>query len=1651
MFTNQMRHACRITLLTIGLALISGVAQANELAARVLFVFGEVTIDRNDETLTAARNTQVLVGDRIITTEGASVQLRFTDDSLIALRPSSEFVVRKHVYDPEDPASGEQSSELIRGGFRAITGAMATAVPASVEFKTPVATMGIRGTEFRLVHVPPGSESQFNSVPSGSYLLVATGRMIMFNRAGQQLVNAGQSFFVADADTPPQTLPVDPDKVFADDGTTEEGSTEDDEPAPATPVTPANTDSGTSPPQSQPVTIPEQAQQDAGQQQAVKEAEKHTPEPEPEPDPVLPGYGLNSSAHGYLQRSSAANATFNDAGELTALTTEAFSFTANDGAGPGFAQQLDADGWHPGSANQIYQGFWQADDFTLTLNGFTAPDADSFHYLLANYSVADIAELNQLTEQYYQQQTLLLNLQPNYGVRFDDGSIAELSSDSTLTIDFTTGTLTLDLPFTYGDDTTRALQGSASFADIFAGAMTLSELGANPIVSEALLYGSFSGDADWGIDGFLAGLYLLLNNDGDELAGWGTLLFSNNCWFNFPCQILATDYRSMQQLNWNNGGSMSSLPELTIAAGAPDTWLQSTTEGVTGALLAQQADTAAGSYRFLGLDPEGLIGGDADHRLSVETVNGPLEIYWGYWQPGSYQLRLLEETETGYSFSDLNNDANYHFVAASDLAPATLPDNGVFNFSLAGGTGLIGDDSQTQATSTGGQIIVDFTNAKVLVMLLFDVEGQSGNLSAFSDITALLNQSESGLELVGEGYFSSGRLLGQFVGGDFDALLGLLTAASETEQFRGSLVFTQDPVLGTAIAELGVQNGGMLGMNQALAILSDAENTRVLSSLFDIQEFVPVGQTGAAGSMELSALFNLDEDDFWFGDIEVPTATDPIAIRFGAFAPGTYELSDSNGGAADTSSPYYFALTDSLTPATTTLPTGAWTYDLFAGSPLESQSSTNVFGFSGQVLVNFDTGGVGIALQLGSYTENEAEPLLGSLFGSTSVAELFSAEVISLLGAGYFEGGGGSLSARFAGQDFDAIIAILSAYTAGETEFYQGAGVFASAAELHALPDLGEQWATAGLLGGNGELFWQAEASEVFGSLYTDEFTGESNLLIRQVNGGDYVSTLADTSQSYYSYRVSLPGSEPGSEVWVQWNLWEPHGYYLQERDDQGNLILRDNSQPVIQLLASELTPMTVTPLQNQLYFSLYLSDGFYFNGNDSETTDTWYLDDAALLVDFADDSVTVSVSFSQWIDNVLNEGYLKGEASVANLFTGSAIELTGYDGFAGGGGRLSGLFMGPEYQGIMALLKAWTAEQQQELFGMMVLNQRPVQSLADLGWTTAGGVLSVNNELVISSLPANVLLAGDNYGGNYGGNESIADGGSFYYASLLRITTDDFSVNSTRSYSGFFDPLPLPGASQDVQVRWGYWDQQAYSFDQPGYSNDSTFWHIGADQLTPLTAPLPAGTINFDLYLAAMSPDEKSYAGYTYMDSAGLAVDFDSGSFDLNMSFLRYLDTGSGQPEFGDLNGSGLVADLFENNTISLSGTGLFNAGGGEFTGRFIGSDFDGVMGLFRGWTGNDSLYSGAVVFSRADIAAATTEADWGYWQVDELHMSGYQQLSQQSLQRPEPLPPEILLQRSLLNGDLGQHQALQRSLQRLAEDAATLHPGQPRIILDP
>lgn len=168
------------------------VAAAGDPAARAILVLGQVEAVAEDGSVRSlGRGDAVGAGEVLRTGPSGRAQLRFTDGARLALRPDTELAVDEYRHEPAEPPERQRTTlTLSRGGFRAITGAVADRNRSAYRVNTPQAIIGVRGTDFSAVLADLGDGLQL-------YVGVREGGIFARNDGGTIDLGLGAPFSFA--------------------------------------------------------------------------------------------------------------------------------------------------------------------------------------------------------------------------------------------------------------------------------------------------------------------------------------------------------------------------------------------------------------------------------------------------------------------------------------------------------------------------------------------------------------------------------------------------------------------------------------------------------------------------------------------------------------------------------------------------------------------------------------------------------------------------------------------------------------------------------------------------------------------------------------------------------------------------------------------------------------------------------------------------------------------------------------------------------------------------------------------------------------------------------------------------------------------------------------------------------------------------------------------------------------------------------------------------------------------------------------------------------------------------------------------------------------------------------------------------------------
>mgnify|MGYP000344647862 CR=1 FL=1 len=234
-------------LLALLLLCFSHLTQAAEPVGKLMFaVRGVVVAHADGGTEEGVRGLPLVAGDTVKTGDKGRAQLLMADGARIALKPSTEFVIENYQApttassaDGSLVASSEAGSgvlSLLKGGMRAVSGEITKTNPDGLQVKTPIATMGIRGTGWKCVLV--GSDQNLKL-----YVKVVEGLVVLQTPFGELSVNPGEIASVIEGAAPQLELQ-ESDALSDADEAPEETEEEESEGGEETEASESSSDSG---------------------------------------------------------------------------------------------------------------------------------------------------------------------------------------------------------------------------------------------------------------------------------------------------------------------------------------------------------------------------------------------------------------------------------------------------------------------------------------------------------------------------------------------------------------------------------------------------------------------------------------------------------------------------------------------------------------------------------------------------------------------------------------------------------------------------------------------------------------------------------------------------------------------------------------------------------------------------------------------------------------------------------------------------------------------------------------------------------------------------------------------------------------------------------------------------------------------------------------------------------------------------------------------------------------------------------------------------------------------------------------------------------------------------------------------------------------
>lgn len=166
-----------------------------------------IAVDQRKVSRKISAGNKVYLGDKVVTGEKGYVRLKMIDDAVLDLRCFSIMVIEEYALNNTNRRS---ILNLLQGSLKKVTGEIGKLAEDVYELKTPVASVGVRGTEYALrVFQSKGCGGTLDA-GDGLYLEVIKGLVDVHNQAGSEVIAKGETAYVPLPKTAPRKTKIKP-------------------------------------------------------------------------------------------------------------------------------------------------------------------------------------------------------------------------------------------------------------------------------------------------------------------------------------------------------------------------------------------------------------------------------------------------------------------------------------------------------------------------------------------------------------------------------------------------------------------------------------------------------------------------------------------------------------------------------------------------------------------------------------------------------------------------------------------------------------------------------------------------------------------------------------------------------------------------------------------------------------------------------------------------------------------------------------------------------------------------------------------------------------------------------------------------------------------------------------------------------------------------------------------------------------------------------------------------------------------------------------------------------------------------------------------------------------------------------------------------
>ena len=193
---RELLAVCIAACPVVALGAVAGVFQ---------FVAGEVQVQSaGGATKPARKGTPLSVGETVLSEKSGTAQIKMGDGAIVVVQPGSRLTVIEFHYEGREDGTERVRYRLDHGGFRAVTGVIGRTNKENYLIETPIAQMGVRGTDHESYYFAAPQPRDGGIAQPGVYNKVNVGLVFIRTSAGEVVVAPNQVGYAASG----QDIPV---------------------------------------------------------------------------------------------------------------------------------------------------------------------------------------------------------------------------------------------------------------------------------------------------------------------------------------------------------------------------------------------------------------------------------------------------------------------------------------------------------------------------------------------------------------------------------------------------------------------------------------------------------------------------------------------------------------------------------------------------------------------------------------------------------------------------------------------------------------------------------------------------------------------------------------------------------------------------------------------------------------------------------------------------------------------------------------------------------------------------------------------------------------------------------------------------------------------------------------------------------------------------------------------------------------------------------------------------------------------------------------------------------------------------------------------------------------------------------------------------